>query len=88
MEMKMNKTGFIKALEKELSYSKEQCLLINEVLENNFFLSKKNKNKIIEEFIQKLDIDEEEATSLYETTMEIVKNEIKNKLKKPFKSID
>ena len=53
MVMKMNKRDFINKLSIELSYSKDKCSIINEILENNFFISKKNKDKIIEEFIHK-----------------------------------
>lgn len=84
----MNKTNFINELSMQLSYSKEMCVTINDILESNFFLSKKNKDKIIEEFIQKLDVNNEEATKIYDVSIEIVKDEIKNKLKHPFKNQD
>lgn len=84
----MNKTNFINELSMQLSYSKEVCVTINDILESNFFLSKKNKDKIIEEFIQKLDVNNEEATKIYDVAIESVKDEIKNKLKHPFKNQD
>lgn len=84
----MNKTNFINELAMQLSYSKEVCVTINDILESNFFLSKKNKDKIIEEFIQKLDVNNEEAAKIYDVAIEIVKDEIKNKLKHPFKNQD
>lgn len=86
--MNMNKEEFIKELEEKLKYSKEQCILINDILENNFFISKKNKDKIIEELMEKLDIKEQEANNVYEKAIEIVKEEVKHKLKNPFKSKD
>ena len=43
----VNKTKFINELEKETQLSTEECLIINDVLENNFIIGKKNKNKII-----------------------------------------
>lgn len=88
MVTKMNKTDFINKLSKELSYSIGRCMIINEILESNFFISKKNKDKIIEEFIQKLEIDYEEAIKIYDIVVRIVNDEIKNKLKHPFKSKD
>ena len=84
----MNKNEFLKELEKQLSYSEEKCIIINEILENHFFLSNKNKNKILDEIIEKLNISYEEAEKIYNTALIIVKNEIKNKLKHPFKSQD
>lgn len=86
MVMKLNKNEFVSELSTRLSYSKEKCIMINEILENNFFISKKNKDKIIDEFIEKLDINNEEAMSIYDTAIKIVKKEVKNKLKHPFKS--
>ncbi len=88
MVMNLNKNEFVNELSKQLSYSKEKCIMINDILENNFFISKKNKDKIIEEFIQELDINKEEAMSIYEIAVKIIKEEVKNKLKHPFKSKD
>lgn len=86
MVMKMNKTDFIKQLSKELSYSEDKCLIINEILEKNFFISKKNKDKIIDELASTLDINYELATKIYDIAIMIINNEIKNKLKHPFKN--
>ena len=86
--MKMNKTGLINELSKQLSYSKEKCLMINDILESNFFISKRNKDKIVDEFIQKLKVSSEEAMKIYDTAVKIIKDEVKNKLKNPFKNQD
>lgn len=86
MVMKMNKSEFIDTLSKRLSYSKEKCIIINDILERNFFISKKNKNKIIENFIQKLELSETEANYVYDVAVKIVNDEIKYKLKHPFKN--
>lgn len=88
MVMKMNNKEFIRELENKLSYSKDKCIIINQILESNFFISKKNKDKIIEEFILKLNVNYEEAINIYNTSVNIINNEIKNKLKHPFKSKD
>ncbi len=84
----MNKKEFISELSNRLSYSKEKCIMINDILENNFFINKKNKDKVIEEFVQILKVSNEEATKIYDTAVEIIKEEIKNKLKHPFKNQD
>lgn len=86
MVMKMNKAEFIQKLSEVLSYSKEKCTTINDILENNFFISKKNKDKIVSEFIQELNVDEREANNIYNTATKIINDEIKNKLKHPFRS--
>lgn len=84
----MNKKEFINVLSEQLSYSIDKCITINEILENNFFISKKNKDKIINELMQKLDIDNEEAINIYDTAIKIINDEIKNKIKHPFNSKD
>lgn len=86
MAMKMNKTGFIDELSRQLSYPKDTCIVINDILENSFFINKKNKDKIIEEFIQNLNVNNEEATKIYDIAIKIIKDEVKNKLKHPFNS--
>ena len=84
--MKMNKTGFIKELSKVTGYSIDECNVINDVLENNFFISKKSKDKIINELMSSLKINETEANAIYEISKKIINDELKNKLKHPFKS--
>lgn len=84
----MNKSQFIEKLAKELSYSVDKCIIINEILESNFFISKNNKDKIIEEFVCKLGIDYKDAINIYETAVKIINDEVKNKLRHPFKSKD
>lgn len=86
MVKRMNKDEFISELSKRTNYSKIDCAIINDVLENNFFLSKKNKDKIIGEIIVELDISIEEASNIYNITKNIVSNQVKEKLKRPFKS--
>jgi len=88
MVMKMNKTGFIKELSKVTGYSIDECNVINDVLENNFFISKKSKDKIVNELISSLKINETEANAIYEISKKIINDELKNKLKHPFKSQD
>lgn len=86
MVMKMNKSAFIKELASQLSYSEDECLIINDILENNFFLKKSNKDKIIAELINKLNINSIEANNIYEISTNIIKTEVKNKLRHPFQS--
>ena len=84
----MNKTEFIKELSKQTGYDEEKCMKINEVIDDIFLIGKKNKEKMIAGFIENLEITEEEANKIYETVMSIIGNELKDKLKHPFKSQD
>lgn len=84
----MNKEEFILELSKRLEYSNDKCILINDVLENNFFISRKNKDKIVDDLILKLGIDYDEAAHIYDVAVMIIKEEVGNKLKYPFKSLD
>ena len=84
----MNKKEFIEELKKQTGLSEEKCIIINDVLENNFLIGKKNKDKIIIELKDKLQINEEEANEIYNTTSQIFASEIKEKIKHPFKSKD
>ena len=47
MNIIMNKEKFIEELSNKTGYSKENCTIINSVLEDNFLIGKKNKDKII-----------------------------------------
>lgn len=80
----MNKKAFIEELKNKTNYTKEQCNLINEVLDNTFLIGKKNKDKMIEQFIEKLNIDNDEANKVYETVMSIIGSNILDKIKHPF----
>ena len=80
----MNKTGFIKELEKETGYSYEDCIKINSVLEDTFIIGKTNKEKIVANFVEVLKIDEKAADDLYNKVISIIGDQIKNKIKHPF----
>lgn len=84
--MAMNKREFIEKLSNEISYSIEDCTIINNILENNFFISKKNKDKTIIEIMNRLDVDKMEATNIYDKAVSIINEEIKFRFKHPFKN--
>lgn len=88
MVMKMNKSEFIEKLENELSYSKEKCTIINEILEDNFLLAKKSKDIILSSLMSRLNISSDEALNIIDVASNIINKEIINKLKHPFKSKD
>lgn len=72
MVRKMNKTDFIKKLQEKTDYSEQKCILINDILENHFIIGRNNKEKIKKDFVEKLDITEEEADDLYNVCAEIL----------------
>ena len=88
MVMKMNKTGFIEKLKKELNVDEPKANIINNIIETNNIFGKKNKEKIINDFIEQLNIDDEKANEIYEKTLSLISTIIKNKIKHPFKSQD
>lgn len=77
MVMKMNKSEFIKRLKEKTNYSEDICISINDILENNFIIGIKNKQKIINDLISK-SFTEDEAENIYDISMNIIISEIKN----------
>ena len=84
----MNKKYFLEKLEEETKLSSEKCLIISDVLDDTFIVGKKNKEKMISAFIERLNINKEKAEEIYEKTMNIIKTSIKEKVKHPFKNVD
>lgn len=82
----MNKDGFIKELAKQTGYDEERCTLINNIIENYFILGRKNKEKIIKDLQSKATLSEDDAENVYDISIKIITEEVKNKLKYPFKS--
>lgn len=80
----MNKTGFIKLLQEKTNLPKDKCILINNILENHFLLGKENKKKILKDFQEQLNVDTKEAEEIYTTSMNLLKNSLKEKLRHPF----
>ena len=83
--MRMNKHEFIEELSKQTNLDINTCTIINSIFEDNFFISKSSKDKIIEELVNTLNIDNEEANEIYTKGKEIFNKEIKNKIFHPFK---
>lgn len=81
----MNKKELITTLSQELNYEENKCKIICDILENINFFNKKNKEKIIEELINKLNINNIEANKIYNISLKIIKKEIKMRIINPFK---
>lgn len=47
----MNKEEFIENLSEQTELTKEESLIVNNILENIFFISKRYKDKIISEIV-------------------------------------
>lgn len=47
----MNKEEFIENLSEQTGLTKEESLIVNNILENIFFISKRYKDKIISEIV-------------------------------------
>lgn len=86
--MIMNKSRFIEELVKKTNLTKEECIILNDCIEENFIIGKKNKEKTINLLIERLNIDEEKANELYNISSSIMANAIKDKIKHPFKGND
>lgn len=84
----MNKTEFINTLKNKADLTENESIIVNDILENHFLIGKNNKEKIIDDLINKLNINEIKANEIYNTSMTIIKEELKYKLKHPFKSQD
>ena len=82
----MNKEKFVKELENVTGLDNEKCIIINNILESNFIVGKKNKEKIISDVMEKLEMTREEAEKIYESAMSILSSGIKDKLMHPFGS--
>ena len=86
MVTKMNKTGFINQIMTEANVDIATATLINDCMEENFPLGKKNKEKTINSMIEKLNVSEEVANNYYNIASSLIAKNIKEKLKHPFKS--
>ena len=54
----MNKSQFINELSKKTNYSIEDCTRINSILEDNFIISRKSKDKIVSSLMSEFNISE------------------------------
>ena len=86
MVIEMNKKDFLNELSHKTNLTESEAILVNDILEKHFFISKKNKDKIISELVIKLDISLDKASEIYDISKNIISNEIVDKLKHPFKN--
>ena len=84
----MNKHGFIEELAKQTNLSIEECTMINDVLEEYPFFGKNSKEKVVNEFKEKLNYTQEKAEEIYNISSSVIATAIKDKIKHPFKGND
>lgn len=84
----MNKEKFIKELEKVTGLDNGKCIIINSILESNYIVGKKNKEKIMCDVMEQLEMTREESEKIYEFVMSILVSGIKDKLRHPFRTQD
>lgn len=70
--MKKNKAYFLNKLKETTSYDEKECLIISEILDKFFIIGHNNKEKIINEFVEKINIPVDEANKLYNICAEII----------------
>ena len=88
MVKKMNKTYFLEQLKEETKLSEKNVLALSSILDDHFVFGKKNKDKIVSDIKEKLEVSNERAEEIYNITMSIISSNLKDKLKHPFKSQD
>lgn len=88
MVKKMNKTYFLEQLKEETNLSEKDVLALSSILDDHFVFGKKNKDKIVSDIKEKLEVSNERAEEIYNITMSIISSNVKDKLKHPFKSQD
>ena len=76
---------FINGLSHKSDIKLEQAEQVNGILEETFLVGKENKDKIVAEIVNKLCVDEEKAGSLCNDSMDVLKDSLVEKIKKPFK---
>lgn len=86
--MKNNKTALLVELKERLNISENDCVIINNIVEETSLFGRKNKTKMINGFMDKLNVSEERANEIYNTFMDIFKRRVKWKICHPFKNYD
>ncbi len=74
----MNKNSYIKKISEHLCCDIEYAIKIVNILDDNFFISKRSKDKIIKELISSLNIEEKSVILIYEEAIIIIKEELNN----------
>lgn len=68
----MNKGKFVERLKEVTKKEENECIIINNILESHFIIGKNNKEKIVNDFKAKLNMNDEEADELYNICAEVI----------------
>ncbi len=71
-ELKMSNDEFVSKLQGKTGKTADQCGIIKEILDKYGIIGRKNKEKIIADFVGKFDLSEKDADNLYNDCMEII----------------
>ena len=74
----LNSNILLEEIGKKADLNKEECILVMKALNDNFFISKRNKKATINGIINNIKCDFETATLIYNTCVDIIRKEIKN----------
>lgn len=72
MEMMMSKEKFIMILKEKTGKTEIECDIIKKILEKHGIIGRKNKEKIIADFIKEMSLSKTDADNLYNDCMEII----------------
>lgn len=70
--VKINKHLFTNELEEKLKINYEDCLVIYDILDNQSIIGHRNKDKIIFNLEEKLNVSKIEANKIYNVSMEFI----------------
>lgn len=72
MEMKMSRESFVAKLQEKTGKTENGCGIIKGILDSHGIIGRKNKEKIIADFIKEFNFDKKDANDLYNDCMEII----------------
>lgn len=81
----MNKEDFINELKVKTGLTEEQCMTVNMIFEKTYLAGKKNKELIINQLCEKLNITEKQAEIIYSAAVGLLAKGAIHKVKGHFK---
>ena len=81
----MNNKELMKKVNDELKLDDKSLMIFSNIVNDIPVVGKSNKEKIINEFVKQLKVDESVAQNYYDVFYRIITSAIKDKLKHPFK---
>ena len=68
----MSKKDLIEKLKELTGFDNEKACVINDILDDNLIIGEHGKEKILNELIEKLSIDTDEAKKIFDICMQII----------------